>query len=72
MDEIALPLVSLGLSTDTEFVTKLLQSLIDNNPEKKDQEIQITLKDFVKIFNVDKIGERISKAVKDACTENRI
>jgi len=36
MDEIALPLVSLGLSTDTEFVTKLLQSLIDNNPEKKD------------------------------------
>ena len=71
----SVPLVSLGLSTDTRFVAKLLQSLLGdgNKSEKNDpNDIKITLKDFVKIFNVDKIGERMSKIVKKFYMDKKI
>lgn len=64
LNELAIPLVSLGLSTDVGFVAKLIESLTDIGSAK--DEIRISLKDFVKIFNVDKVGEKMSDIVKEA------
>jgi hypothetical protein len=80
VDEISLPLIALGLSTDTGFVEKLIKSLVKKKkapgkePEKKEssdggedeeeEDLSFTLKDFVTIFKADRIGERISKRVK--------
>ena len=86
MDEISLPLIALGLSTDTGFVEKLIRSLKMNKKKpttnKGDtasitggmtskvvevDDLSFTLKDFVSIFKADRIGERISKRVKEVC-----
>eukprot|EP00347_Sterkiella_histriomuscorum_P008784 403343767 len=77
LHEIALPLISLGLSTNTQFVAKLLQSLLENpnrlkNGSQQHNDIQITLKDFVKIFNVDKVGEKMSLVVKQSIIDKKI
>jgi Ca2+-binding EF-hand superfamily protein len=57
VDEISLPLIALGLSTDTGFVEKLIRSLVSK--KKKDgqeservdiDDLSFTLKDFVTIF----------------------
>jgi hypothetical protein len=84
VDEISLPLIALGLSTDTGFVEKLIRSLKMNKKKpttnKGDtitggttskvvevDDLSFTLKDFVSIFKADRIGERISKRVKEVC-----
>ena len=72
LNEIAHPLVALGLSTDSKFVAKLIQSLDSKKNRRNDTELQCTLKDFVNIFKADKLGERISKIVKQACIENKV
>lgn len=74
-DEISLPLISLGLSTDSGFVRKLIKSLkrkkqgetLLSGEEASIADISFTLKDFVSIFKADKIGEKISNAVLEEC-----
>jgi hypothetical protein len=92
VDEISLPLISLGLSTDTGFVEKLIKALKqkkkkakkssggdnprasqsaismgdDSQPQgesAEESDLSFTLKDFVTIFESDKVGERITKKV---------
>jgi Ca2+-binding EF-hand superfamily protein len=68
VDEISLPLIALGLSTDTGFVEKLIKSLKKKKAPKEgddEDDLSFTLKDFVSIFKADRIGERISKKVKE-------
>lgn len=62
MDEISLPLIALGLSTDTSFVVKLIKTLTMKKSKSKQplpvseavdngiQDLTFTLKDFVTIF----------------------
>lgn len=82
VDEISLPLISLGLSTDTGFVEKLIKSLKKKKPSMKKREekgdeggneddLSFTLKDFVSIFKADRIGERISRKVKAECRQKQ-
>ena len=37
----------------------------------EDVNMEFTLKDFVKIFRVDKVGERIVKIIKNECQEKK-
>lgn len=75
VDEISLPLIALGLSTDTGFVEKLIKALVKKKGKAggkqveygDDNDLSFTLKDFVSIFKADRIGERISRKVKDEC-----
>jgi hypothetical protein len=81
-------LISLGLSTDTGFVEKLIKALkqkkkkakkgvSDKTPqsnsgesqrqEADENDLSFTLKDFVTIFESDKVGEKITKKVQDVC-----
>ena len=90
VDEISLPLISLGLSTDTGFVEKLIKALkqkkkktkkggSDKTPqsiasesqsqEADENDLSFTLKDFVTIFESDKVGEKITKKVQDVCRQ---
>eukprot|EP00347_Sterkiella_histriomuscorum_P003737 403363140 len=81
LDEIAEPLVALGLSTDSQFVAKLIESLgqqtnklksgVNKQPIQNQESLRFTLKDFVKIFRADKVGEKISKIIKNTCIEKK-
>lgn len=93
VDEVSLPLISLGMSTDTGFVEKLIKALKSkkNKPAKKtaekqkmsqstvsmgedaaageddEDDLSFTLKDFVTIFESDRVGERITRKVQEVC-----
>jgi hypothetical protein len=83
VDEISLPLISLGLSTDTSFVEKLIKSLTMKKSKAKPSpaeggdsndgihDLTFTLKDFVTIFKADRVGERMSKKIKEESTRKK-
>ncbi|CDW75722.1 iki3 domain containing protein [Stylonychia lemnae] len=60
-EEIIKPLVGLGLSSDSKFAVKILQSLDPKNDgsQKGKDDLRITLKDFIKIFKSDKVSENL-------------
>ena len=67
VDEISLPLIALGLSTDTSFVEKLIKTLVQKkgvNQKDEDLDLSFTLKDFVTIFQADRIGEKITRTIQ--------
>ena len=63
-EEIARPMISLGLSTDPTFVLKLLEAIdakfanVGNG-----KEIKITMKDFLRVFRSDKLADKIEEIV---------
>ena len=66
LEELAQPLIALGLATDTGFVQKALKIL---NPAKFGQgkfEDSLTLKEFSRIFRTDPICEKLSQLIKNA------
>ena len=52
--EIIKPLLSLGLANDSDFWKQLLSSLDPKADNPEHDEYSLTLKDFIKIFNLDK------------------
>lgn len=69
--EVIKPLVSLGLSSDSNFARKILQALDPRTKaEKAKSDLRITLQDFVKIFKTDKVSESLI-AVINKETEKR-
>jgi len=65
LEELAQPLIALGLATDTGFVQKSLKAL---NPTKFgrgkfDQEL--TIKEFSRIFRTDSVSEKLIKLIKN-------
>ena len=50
LDEIAEPLIALGLAPDKVFVAQLIKSLDSKFLNQKDEDLSVTLKDFLKIF----------------------
>jgi hypothetical protein len=50
LDEIAQPLISFGLAPDITFVAQLIKSLDPKFLLQKDEDLVVTLKDFLKIF----------------------
>jgi hypothetical protein len=70
--EIIRPLISLGLSCDSKFAIKILQALDPGwTPDKDKDDLKITLKDFIKIFNSDKLGDRIVSLINKEIEENK-
>lgn len=103
VDEISLPLISLGLSTDTGFVEKLVKAIVskklkakkpdvaedkgsqsvisktekgskqgddgEDDDDDDGDDLSFTLKDFVTVFESDKVGERITKKVQEVCKQ---
>jgi hypothetical protein len=70
-DEVIKPLVSLGLSSDSNFARKIVNALDPRTKDEKGKtELRITLADFVKIFKTDKVSESLI-AVINKETERR-
>ena len=58
--EVIKPLVSLGLSSDSNFARKILQALDPRTKaEKNKSDLRISLMDFIKIFKTDKVSESL-------------
>lgn len=64
LEELAQPLIALGLATDTGFVKRSLKVL---NPKKFGQgcfEESLTLKEFSRIFRTDPISDKLMSLIK--------
>ena len=48
-----------------------LNKSADDSDEDNTENLTFTLKDFVKIFRADKVGEKISKIIKNTCLEKK-
>ena len=60
LEELAQPLIALGLATDTGFVQKALKVL---NPKKFGQgkfDDALTLKEFSRIFRIDPVSDKLN------------
>lgn len=55
IDEISEPLIALGLAPDKKFVAQLIKSLDSKFLNTVDEDLKVTLKDFLKIFRTDKL-----------------
>ena len=55
IDEISGPLIALGLAPDKTFIVQLVKSLDSKFLNQEEDELSITLKDFLKIFRVDRL-----------------
>ena len=65
LEELAQPLIALGLATDTGFVKRSLKVL---NPKKFGQgcfDEALTLKEFSRIFRTDPISDKLMNLIKD-------
>ena len=65
LEELAQPLIALGLATDTGFVKRSLKVL---NPQKFGQgcfEESLTLKEFSRIFRTDPISDKLMFLIKE-------
>ena len=61
--DIIKPLIAMGLSSDSKFVTKLLQAL-DTSSKKIRTDLKLSMLDFIKIFKSDKFSEQISSIIQ--------
>ena len=65
LEELAQPLIALGLATDTGFVQKSLKAL---NPTKFGPSncdgAELTIKEFSRIFRTDSVSEKLIKQIK--------
>ena len=63
-EEIARPMISLGLSTDPTFVQKLLEAINAKFTTAGGvEDIKITMKDFLRVFRSDKLADKIEKII---------
>ena len=64
--EIIKPLVSLGLAPDSKFARKICQALDPRTKLQKarDETIEMTLEDFVRIFKNDKISDTMMAIIE--------
>ena len=70
-DELSVPLIALGLSSDSSFIEKVLKAV---NPFKFGDKSglddpfelnEMSLKDFIKIFKKDQVSEKLTDAIRD-------
>jgi Ca2+-binding EF-hand superfamily protein len=71
-DELAMPLIALGLSSDSSFVAKVFRAIYpkkfaDGNVEQA----EIGLRDFLKIFRRDPVSERLTYIVQQMIIQRR-
>lgn len=71
IEELAEQLISFGLSVSKEQVVKLLQAITVRKGVIKTDLEEITLKEFLKIFERDIFGDKVVKAIKGDWLENR-
>lgn len=61
LEQLAIPLIALGLSSDSSFIEKVLKAI---NPSKFTSEriatAELTLREFTKIFRKDAVAERLT------------
>lgn len=63
-EEIIHPLVSLGLASDSAFSRQLISTLDPKADKPGHDEYELTLKDFVKIFSINKFTQKMVNMVK--------
>ena len=70
LEELAQPLIALGLATDSGFVKKALKVL---NPVKFQSGFEgreLTMKEFSGIFKIDQISDKLTKMIQDKLDAN--
>lgn len=65
LEELAQPLIALGLATDTKFVQKALKILNHKKFGKGNFEHELTMKEFSGIFNTDQVSEKLVVLIKN-------
>ena len=69
-DELSIPLIALGLSSDSSFIEKVLKAI---NPYKFGDKSglehpfevnEMSLKDFIKIFKKDQVSEKLTESIR--------
>ena len=70
LNELSLPLIALGLSSDSSFIEKVLKAI---NPfkfgdksgiENPFEHNEMSLQDFIKIFKKDQVSEKLTDTIK--------
>jgi len=67
LNELAVPMIALGLSSDSSFIKKVLKTISPHKFGKKAtsanpfEDNALTLKEFVKIFRKDQVSENLTE-----------
>ena len=75
--ELAVPFIALGLSSDSSFIKKVLQTISPHKFGKKAKvanpfEVnELTLKEFIKIFKKDAVSENLTEVICKRIIEKR-
>ena len=67
--ELALPLIALGLATDTGFVKKVMTILAPAKFREQDFEKSLGMKEFSSLFRSDQLSEKIVQTIKSEIQE---
>lgn len=65
LEELAQPLIALGLATDSGFVKKALKVLNPMKYRRGFEGQELTMKEFSSIFKIDPISEKLTKMIHD-------
>ena len=75
MGEITAAFFKIGLSQDSRFAKQIISAIRGPQPEKKEydpnEQIEIKLKDFIKVFKKDEISEVMMANINKTVRENR-
>lgn len=71
LEEFAVPLIALGLSSDISFVEKVIRSINPSKYEGIDFTDELHLKEFTKIFRRDTVGEYLTSYIQDLILERK-
>ena len=71
MEELAEQLISFGLSVSKQQVVKLLQAIMVRRGKVNNNIVEITLREFLKIFERDPFGDKVVGSIKDDWLEGR-
>jgi len=59
----SIPLVALGLSSDTKFIEMICRSIQPDRFASKEKDGFLTIKDFMKVFNKDHFADKLLNAL---------
>ena len=72
LEQLAIPLIALGLSSDSSFIEKVLKAI---NPSKFTAEriatAELSLREFTKIFRKDVVAERLTQCLQNLVIQRK-
>ena len=78
MNELAVPMIALGLSSDSSFIKKVMKAISPHKFGKKAkvanpfESNELTLREFIKIFKKDQVSENLTEMLCSRILERRM